>query len=108
MLALAGIKNVWSKSFGQTKNKINVLKATVSALRKLSQVQVQQSNRPDGKYQRMALIIEDSIVIRKTMVRALKTLGIDVVLQAQAGVEGLKLLHLHSQTLEVVFCDWIE
>ncbi|MCA9477536.1 MAG: 30S ribosomal protein S5 [Nanoarchaeota archaeon] len=45
VLALAGVKNVWSKSFGQTKNKINVLKATVSALRKLSQVSVQQKHR---------------------------------------------------------------
>lgn len=45
VLRLAGIQNVWSKSFGQTKNKINVLKATVKALRKLSQVNVQQSHR---------------------------------------------------------------
>ncbi len=45
VLALAGVKNVWSKSFGQTKNKINVLKATVRALRKLSKVNVQQSHR---------------------------------------------------------------
>lgn len=45
VLALAGIKNVWSKSFGQTKNKINVLKATVNALKKLSQVQVQPAHR---------------------------------------------------------------
>ena len=42
ILALAGIKNVWSKSFGQTKNKINVIKATMQALRKLAVTHVQE------------------------------------------------------------------
>lgn len=45
VLALAGIQNVWSKSFGQTKNKINVIKATVQALRKLSTVHIQSVHR---------------------------------------------------------------
>ncbi len=45
ILALAGIQNVWSKSFGQTKNKINVVKATIMALKKLSQVSVQEVHR---------------------------------------------------------------
>ena len=33
---MAGIQNIWSKSLGQTKNKINVITATMQALRKLS------------------------------------------------------------------------
>ena len=41
ILAMAGIKNVWSKSFGQKKNKINVVKATLQALKKLTNVNVQ-------------------------------------------------------------------
>ena len=45
ILELAGIKNVWSKSFGQKKNKINVIKATMQALRKLSQLSVQEKHR---------------------------------------------------------------
>lgn len=45
VLDMAGIKNVWSKSFGQKKNKINVMKATMQALRKLSQVSVQETHR---------------------------------------------------------------
>lgn len=45
ILQLAGIQNVWSKSFGQKKNKINVIKATMSALRKLSHVSVHASHR---------------------------------------------------------------
>ena len=36
VLALAGIKDVWSKSFGQTKDKINMIKACEAALRQLS------------------------------------------------------------------------
>lgn len=41
VLELAGIKNVWSKSFGQTKNKVNFLKALEKALRQLSTTKVQ-------------------------------------------------------------------
>ncbi|MBN1646358.1 30S ribosomal protein S5 [Candidatus Woesearchaeota archaeon] len=36
VLALAGVSDVWSKSFGQTKNKINLIYALEDALRKLS------------------------------------------------------------------------
>ena len=36
ILKMAGIQNIWSKSLGQTKNKINVILATVQALKKLS------------------------------------------------------------------------
>lgn len=45
ILELAGIQNVWSKSFGQKKNKINVVKATMQALQKLSQMSVQEKHR---------------------------------------------------------------
>ena len=44
ILSMAGIQNVWSKSFGQKKNKINVVKATISALKKLSSMSVQESH----------------------------------------------------------------
>lgn len=44
ILEMAGIKNVWSKSFGQKKNKINVIKATLQALRKLTNVNVQEKH----------------------------------------------------------------
>ncbi len=36
VLALAGIKDVWSKSFGQTRDKINMVKACEAALRQLN------------------------------------------------------------------------
>lgn len=44
ILDMAGIKNVWSKSFGQKKNKINVIKATMQALKRLSQMSIQESH----------------------------------------------------------------
>lgn len=45
MLALAGIRNVWSKSFGQTMDKINMVRACEEALRSLSKVKVADSYR---------------------------------------------------------------
>lgn len=38
ILALAGIKDVWSKSFGQTKNKINLITACEKALKQLTKI----------------------------------------------------------------------
>lgn len=40
MLELAGIKDVWSKTFGQTKNKINLMKAGFDALSNLQKVKL--------------------------------------------------------------------
>jgi len=45
ILEFAGVKNVWSKSTGQTKNKINVIKATMQALKRLGMMQVQDAHR---------------------------------------------------------------
>ena len=41
ILAFAGIKDIWSKTFGQTKTKVNLISALIDALRKLSQVKCQ-------------------------------------------------------------------
>jgi small subunit ribosomal protein S5 len=41
VLALAGIKDIWSKSFGQTKDKINMIKACEAALRQLSTMKLE-------------------------------------------------------------------
>jgi len=40
VLSLAGIKDVWSKSFGQTRTKFNLLKACFNALRNLNNYRV--------------------------------------------------------------------
>lgn len=40
MLQLAGIKDVWSKTFGNTKNKINLMRAGFNALKNLQNVRL--------------------------------------------------------------------
>jgi small subunit ribosomal protein S5 len=54
VLELAGIKNVWSKTFGQTKNKMNCIKALEKSLRQLSSMRVMQ------KHERPLAIVEGS------------------------------------------------
>ncbi|MEK6856637.1 MAG: 30S ribosomal protein S5 [Nanoarchaeota archaeon] len=43
MLALAGIKDIYSKTFGQTKVKINLLQACFNALKNLSSMKINES-----------------------------------------------------------------
>ncbi len=45
ILALAGIKDVWSKSYGQTMNKINMIKACEAALRQLSEMKLSEKDK---------------------------------------------------------------
>lgn len=47
ILALAGIKDVWSKAYGQTGSKINLVKACEIALKKLSSTKVQDKYTSD-------------------------------------------------------------
>ncbi|MBU1201680.1 MAG: 30S ribosomal protein S5 [Nanoarchaeota archaeon] len=54
ILQLAGVQDIWSKTYGQTKNKINLINALESALRKLSKTKVQP------KYVAKLLIVEGS------------------------------------------------
>ncbi len=54
ILQLAGIKDVWSNTEGQTKNKFNLVKATVNALQNLVKVHIQERHKQshsiiDGK-----------------------------------------------------------
>lgn len=44
ILRAAGIKDVWSKTSGQTKTKINLIKACVNALEKLTEMKIQASH----------------------------------------------------------------
>ena len=43
ILKLAGIKDVWSKTFGQTRVKTNLVKACIAALKELMKVKVNQN-----------------------------------------------------------------
>lgn len=52
MLKLAGLKDVYSKVFGQTRNKINVVKACFNALKSLSKIKIQP------EYYKIAGVVE--------------------------------------------------
>lgn len=47
ILELAGIKDVWSKTSGQTKTKINLIKACVSALQQLNDIRVTKKQQEE-------------------------------------------------------------
>jgi small subunit ribosomal protein S5 len=47
---LAGIQDVWSKSKGQTRQKINLVNATMSALSKTTSLKIKESQKPLVKY----------------------------------------------------------
>lgn len=55
LLQLAGIEDVWSISFGRTKTKINMIKASFEALKELSRVKVQTRQKEELK------IIDDEV-----------------------------------------------
>ena len=46
ILAMAGIKDVWSKTSGQTKTKVNLIHALLDALRKLSTIKIASVDIP--------------------------------------------------------------
>lgn len=51
ILRFAGIKDVWSISFGQQRNKVNLIKAVEDALRQLTKVRMNDKTRAAVKYQ---------------------------------------------------------
>jgi small subunit ribosomal protein S5 len=44
ILKIAGIKDVWSKTFGQTRTKTNLIYACFDALKKLMEMKIQKVN----------------------------------------------------------------
>ena len=59
ILTMAGIKDVWSKSYGQQRSKINLVKATENALKmltstKISEKDIKTSSIVDGKLKQKA------------------------------------------------------
>ncbi len=51
ILGLAGIQDVWAKSRGQTKNKINLVKACENALKKLISTKLREEDAKEVSYQ---------------------------------------------------------
>jgi CheY-like chemotaxis protein len=62
------------------------------------------ASNPDGPRIKKALVIEDSVVVRKTLARALQKLGYDVS-QAVDGMEGLK--ELKQTVYDLSLCDFL-
>jgi small subunit ribosomal protein S5 len=50
ILKLAGIQDIWSYSFGQQRNKVNLIKATEQALRQLTKVRISPKAKAAVKY----------------------------------------------------------
>ena len=69
-----------------------------------SEVDVKSNFSLNARRKRCALIIDDSLVIRKTMNRALTMMGLDVEV-AINGLEGLQ--KLQTKIFDVVFCDFL-
>lgn len=59
--------------------------------------------KPSVYHKQRALVIDDSMVVRKTLARALEKLGFSVT-QAPDGVEGLK--HLKKGLFDLILCDF--
>lgn len=61
ILRLAGIKDVWSKTRGQTKNKINLIKACEQALKKLSTTKIRANDVETLSLQEGKLRVEENV-----------------------------------------------
>jgi small subunit ribosomal protein S5 len=64
ILALAGIKDIWSKTQGQTKTKLNVITALMNALKKLSEIKIKSTDVPklglvEGKMKTQEQVVEE-------------------------------------------------
>ena len=47
ILALMGIKDVWSKTFGQTGTKFNLLYACINALKKSMEMKINENSKKE-------------------------------------------------------------
>lgn len=60
ILKMAGIKDIWSFSFGQQRNKVNLIKATEQALRKLTTMRLNDKTKKVVKFQEGIHVRSDS------------------------------------------------
>ena len=75
ILEAAGIKDVWSKTKGQTKTKVNLVQACMDALRNLSAMKVQERHVQalgvvEGAIASNKKIIDESVAIPAEEVKA--------------------------------------
>ena len=94
---------------GRTDKKVLIAYAETVSCCTESVVNSSQSNNCDmsegsGKAKKKALVIDDSLTIRKGIVRALSKLGLEAQ-QAKNGFEGLQ--RLKSSCYDFVLCDFL-
>ncbi len=86
ILAFAGIKDVWSKTFGQAKTKLNLIGAVLDALQKLSQVKVRAQDFQtlgivDGKITgsdlRPPVIAPEQVVVEPAVIAAVEPIDVE-------------------------------
>ena len=90
------------RSLCQNKNK-NKAPLVPPVSQTISVSSEKDEEEPEGR-KREALIIDDSVTIRKSIDRALKNLGFEVS-QAENGMIGLQCLK--SKCYDLVFCDFL-
>jgi CheY-like chemotaxis protein len=88
------------------KDPVNAPKQLINAPKAEKQVASSSGNVSTGQslQQRRALVIDDSLVIRKSLAMALKKMSFEVT-QAVDGLEGLK--HLKENTFDLLLCDFL-
>lgn len=102
--ATANSKESNVKSMNHTKACMNPPSKTRADCHQAENASNQQKSTIDHSSQKCALVIEDSLVVRKTMTRALKTLGY-ATKEAKDGMEGLKCLK--DSIYDIVLCDFL-
>ena len=78
MLALAGIEDVWSKTLGQTKNKINLIKAVEQALKQLTRMKISDKDVSNlsvvfGSTKPLAILAEEKAFAEETAAKTEET-----------------------------------
>jgi small subunit ribosomal protein S5 len=64
ILKMAGIKDVWSKTFGQTKTKINIIYACINALRDMTRINISHESKEklgflEGRLNKEKVLVEN-------------------------------------------------
>lgn len=94
---------LWPPPFGRNTNMAPPMQSQQDTAPKTAGTD--SGHQESGPRQKRALVIEDSLVVRKGLVRALSKLGFDEVKQAVNGLEGLEAMK--ETTFDMVLCDFL-
>lgn len=94
---------VWPSLFGRNISMAPPLQSQKETLSRPADARPEHLE--SGPRQKRALVIEDSLVVRKGLARALSKLGFDEVKQAVNGLEGLEAMK--ESMFDMVLCDFL-